>query len=521
MSDNRPWIVQKFGGTSVGKFPVKIAGEIVTEWEKVARTVVVCSARSNNIKAQGTTTCLLRAADFALSGRDFRQVLEGIRDDHLTGARAAIPESKRDILEDLETSINNECTHVNQILEASNILDEVSPRTLDLVLSAGERLACLFMVAVIKSLGHRAALVDLTRVLEGTPGATPRVGAPSERQTSTPPKSENGEVIDYADLTEKITTSLKQASADGSIPVVTGFFGLVSGGLLNSVGRGYTDLCAALCAVGLHAKELQIWKEVDGIFTADPRKVPTARLLDQITPEEAAELTYYGSEVIHPFTMSQVIEAHIPIRIKNVMKPLGKGTKVFPIEAGNMVDNAAAAESLGLELGPTAITSKGGIVVLNIISNRTRQSHGFLAQIFKVLDKYRLVVDLISTSEVHVSMAIHESSLEGALDSPLASAVRDIRMYGSVTVKEKMSIVSLVGTKMKQYVGIAAQMFSTLADAGVNIDMISQGSSEINISCVINASEVLNAISVLHAKLLSHAYTPTPEATPEPSVSKR
>lgn len=101
-----------------------------------------------------------------------------------------------------------------------------------------------------------------------------------------------------------------------AIPVLTGYFGVVPGGLLNGVGRGYTDLCAALGAVGVQAEELQIWKEVDGIFTADPRKVPNARLLDSVTPEEAAELTYYGSEVIHPFTMEQVIKAKIPIRIK-------------------------------------------------------------------------------------------------------------------------------------------------------------------------------------------------------------
>src|SRR6185295_14183477 len=116
-----------------------------------------------------------------------------------------------------------------------------------------------------------------------------------------------------------------------------GFFGQVPGSILCSIGRGYTDLCAALIAVGIGAKELQIWKEVDGIFTADPRKVPTARLLPVITPEEAAELTYYGSEVIHPFTMNQAIRASIPIRIKNIQNPDGNGTVIFPDVAGSPV----------------------------------------------------------------------------------------------------------------------------------------------------------------------------------------
>lgn len=499
----RPWVVQKFGGTSVGKFPLKIAKEIVAEYEKDARTVVVCSARSNNVKAQGTTTCLLRATDYAVQRKNFREVIEGIRDDHLVAAEAAIT-GHPEIRKELEKAITDECANVLRILDASCVLDEVSPRTMDLVLSAGEKLSCLFVVAVLKSIGQNAELVDLTRVLSCSAACTPHATEPIKLDRAF-----------YADLESRMASAVKHtanaqtnASGQRAIPVVTGFFGLLPGGLINNIGRGYTDLCAALCAVGLNAEELQIWKEVDGIFTADPRKVPDARLLDQITPEEAAELTYYGSEVIHPFTMDQVIQAHIPIRIKNVMKPRGAGTKVFPTPQQMMVAAKATTMSaeekekldkLDTHKGPTAITSKGNIIVLNIISNRTRQSHGFLAQVFGVLDRWRLVVDLISTSEVHVSMAIHESSPE----MPVTEALREIRQYGTVDVIENLSIVSLVGTKMKQHVGIAAQMFSTLATAGVNIEMISQGSSEINISCVISASQVLKAIRTLHERLLS------------------
>lgn len=480
----RPWVVQKFGGTSVGKFPTKIAKEIVDIYDRENQVVVVCSARSNNIKAQGTTTCLIRAAGYAVSRKDFRSVIAGIRNDHLTGAEAAIGLEHPEIRRELEESITEECTKISQILEASRILDEVSPRTLDLVLSSGEKLSCLFMVAVLKSIGRNAELVDLTRILGTNPAMTP---------------GNEPIVLDrafYSELESKMAEAIQKASREGTaVPVVTGFFGLIPGGLMNNVGRGYTDLCAALCAVGLKATELQIWKEVDGIFTADPRKVPEARLLDQITPDEAAELTYYGSEVIHPFTMDQVIRAHIPIRIKNVMKPKGAGTKVFPaIENSGQSVSASARD----HRGPTAITSKGNIIVLNIISNRTRQSHGFLAQVFSVMDKWRLVVDLISTSEVHVSMAIHESSP----DTPLTEVLRDLRKYGTVDVTESLSIVSLVGTEMRQNVGVAAQMFSTLAKADVNIEMISQGSSEINISCVITASQVQKAIQALHRQLL-------------------
>jgi aspartate kinase len=206
------------------------------------------------------------------------------------------------------------------------------------------------------------------------------------------------------------------------VPVITGYFGVVPGSLLSQIGRGYTDLCAALCAVGVQASELQVWKEVDGIFTADPRKVPTARMVPIITPDEAAELTYYGSEVIHPFTMEQVIRAKIPIRIKNVDNPAGEGTIIYPAQSEDMDDGSADASARGVGKRdvnevvksvdavkmPTAVTIKDEIIVINIHSNRKTISHGFLARIFGTLDRAGVVVDLISTSEVHVS-ASHQT----------------------------------------------------------------------------------------------------------------
>jgi aspartate kinase len=214
----------------------------------------------------------------------------------------------------------------------------------------------------------------------------------------------------YDKLSERLGDRLRLCGS--RVPVVTGYFGPVPGSLLAQIGRGYTDLCAALCAVGLSAAELQVWKEVDGIFTADPRKVPTARLVPIITPDEAAELTYYGSEVIHPFTMEQVIRAKIPIRIKNVDNPSGKGTIIYPQEEsevnGHTASEAATsgipAEGPNAVKLPTAVTIKDDIVVLNIHSNRKTISHGFLARIFGTLDRAGVVVDLISTSEVHVRM---------------------------------------------------------------------------------------------------------------------
>lgn len=214
-----------------------------------------------------------------------------------------------------------------------------------------------------------------------------------------------------------------------------------------------------MASVGLQAQELQIWKEVDGIFTADPRKVHNARLLPIITPEEAAELTYYGSEVIHPFTMEQVIRACIPIRIKNVENPAGSGTVIFPDVLNSNNDNKTNGDSnyiLNKKLNrhasrgdvtpplsvlaqngyhsdlsrksPTAITIKDNICVLNVHSNRKNVSHGFLAKIFTTLDDHNIIVDLISTSEVHVSMALSADVASNSLDV----AVKELSKLGRV-----------------------------------------------------------------------------------------
>lgn len=298
----------------------------------------------------------------------------------------------------------------------------------------------MFVLTLRNGQGIDAELVSLETIVEAT---TEDDGATSR---SSDGSAQLGQSF-YDRLSKRIGERLLECG--DRVPVVTGlfrrllrygrhhvdvsfapgFFGVVPGSLLAQVGRGYTDLCAALCAVGLSASELQVWKEVDGIFTADPRKVPTARLLPMITPEEAAELTYYGSEVIHPFTMEQVIRSSIPIRIKNVENPSGAGTVIFPDPPTSGSDDDTdldedAPYSNGYSSliidpsrrGPTAVTIKDNILMLSIRSNRKTISHGFFARIFGTLDRYGIIVDLISTSEVYVSMAINGSIRKHVLD---------------------------------------------------------------------------------------------------------
>ncbi|KAG0213688.1 Aspartokinase [Mortierella sp. GBA30] len=489
----RPWVVQKFGGTSIGKFIETITGTIVQSYLSTNRVAVVCSARSSESKSMGTTNRLLKAAASAMQpgSIEYVETVQDIRLDHLNTAKNHI--SDPDVLKRVQDEVNQDCDRLSAFLRAIQTIEEISPRSKDIIMAVGEKLSCRIVAGLLEDRGVETQFICLESVIEA--------------------------VFDINCLDQNFYDYLSRAfaaavsSCGHRVPVVTGFFGPVPGSLLTSIGRGYTDLAAALLAVGLDAEELQVWKEVDGIFTADPRKVKDARLLNIITPEEASELTYYGSEVIHPFTMEQVIRAQIPIRIKNVMNPSGSGTIIFPDQppsgvstpTGRMTPPLSSRMLLdnGYQLDltrrhPTAVTIKDNVWVLNVHSNRKSVSHGFFAQIFGTLDRYGIAIDLISTSEVHISMALGAAVNETEMEK----ALKQLRSIGTVDVTKGMAILSLVGKQMKNMVGISGRMFTTMAKAGINIEMISQGASEINISCVILESQALQAMNVIHAELL-------------------
>lgn len=418
---------------------------------------------------------LLRAARDAenAQSQNYISLVEAVRLEHAQVAEEQIkgPEIKTNTI----AEINGECERVLKFLEAAQTLGEISPRCVDKVMSTGEKLSCRLMAAFLQDRGVDSQYVDLAEAIDF-------------------PISNSGLDQEFYDKLAAVFGK-KIWACEGRVPVVTGYFGTVPGGLLDQIGRGYTDLCAALVAVGIKAKELQVWKEVDGIFTADPRKVPTARLLSAITPAEAAELTFYGSEVIHPFTMEQVIRAKIPIRTKNVMNPKGNGTIIFPDSTAELERTVPGHDprlfrtrspSLMMQRPkrPTAVTIKHKILVINVHSNKRSLSHGFFAGIFSVLDRWRLSIDLISTSEVHVSMALHSELplLNGVgrddfqvVDDNLKGALRDLQKYGTVDIIPEMAILSLVGKQMKNMIGVAGRMFTTLGENNVNIEMISQG----------------------------------------------
>lgn len=462
--------------------------------------------------------------------REYRTLVEAVRLEHVQVLQDQV--NSAEIRDQVVADISGECDRVLKVLEAAQTLGEISARCVDKVISTGEKLSCRVMAALLQDRGVDSQYVDLSEIIDF-------------------PIGHHG--LDQDFYNTLATAFGKKVEACGHrVPVMTGYFGTIPGGLLDQIGRGYTDLCAALVAVGIHAKELQVWKEVDGIFTADPRKVPTARLLSAITPAEAAELTFYGSEVIHPFTMEQVIRAKIPIRIKNVMNPKNRGTIIFPDSTSELerttpghdprLFRTRSPSFMQRPKRPTAVTIKHKILVINVHSNKRSLSHGFFAGIFSVLDKWRLSIDLISTSEVHVSLALHSEAplLNGngrdeyqVIDDDLKGALNDLGRYGTVDIIPEMAILSLVGKQMKNMIGVAGRMFTTLGENNVNIEMISQGkriivpnpqsptpflhtldwgltrsfplagASEINISCVIEERDADRALNIIHTSMFT------------------
>ena len=460
-------IVQKFGGTSLGTAErLQNVARIVKSSSTENDPVVVVSAMSSYTKAEGTTSRLLEAGQQALANGPFFRILDLVEQTHFEALEQAIPDPE--LQEEIREFVHQELKSLKSFLDAIHVIREISPRSQDLIVGTGERLSARLLSGVLRNLGVEAVYTDLSEVI-----------------------SNGGDTNDegfYQQLQESIRAKLPSKRC---VPVVTGFVGFVPGGIIERIGRGYTDLTAALIAAELQAEELQIWKEVDGIFSADPRKVPNACVLDAISPTEAAELTYFGSEVIHPFTMERAIKNKVAIRIKNTFAPEKPGTVIVP----EGIDDEALAARRSQDRVAVAVTTKNHVHVVNVNSNRMLHASGFIGRVFDLFRKHKVVIDLISTSEVNISCTV---------DNPdrLEELVEDLGTLGNVTLEHDRAILSLVGEGMQAHVGVAGRMFSALASAGVNIELITQGASEINISCVIREEDAVTAIRAVHQTFL-------------------
>ena len=262
------------------------------------------------------------------------------------------------------------------------------------------------------------------------------------------------------------------------VPVITGFIGKTEKGEVTTLGRGGSDYSAAIFGSAIDAEEIQIWTDVDGMMSADPKIVKNARTLEKVSFAEASELAYFGAKVLHPKTILPAVKKNIPVRVLNTFNAEGKGTLILN-EVGK---NEQIVKS---------ITCKKNIILINVDSKRMLGAYGFLARLFDVFYKYKQSVDVVSTSEVSVSMTTDNENNVGDIAS-------DLKGIADVKVLKNKAVICVVGEGMRNTPGVSGRTFSVLGKNKINIEMISQGASEINITFVVDGKDAENAVKVLH-----------------------
>jgi aspartate kinase len=434
-------IVMKFGGSSVANAQrLRDVLEIVRS-RLDRKPVVVASA------FRGVTDDLFRIAEDALQGRD----------GGLEKVRARHADCLRELGLDLKL-LDETFAELQVLLKGISLVKELTPRTLDYVVSFGERFSTRVIAAHFTKEGVPAEQHDAFDIGLVT----------NDDFGSAQPLPEADEEI------------LHHVSRMTRLPVVTGYVGKTRGGDITTLGRNGSDYTATIVGAAIGAREIQIWSDVDGIMTADPRLVPGARPIDTLTFEEASELAYYGGKVLHPATILPAVRKGIPVRCLNTFKPDHPGTTILE------VDGAPAR-------GVKSIAHNPHNLILTITTPRMLQGHGFLARIFEIFGRHRISIDMVSTSEVSVSVTLDSSR-------NLDAAVEALRRFSEVAVEKDRSIVCVVGEGLRATPGIAGDVFHSLREAGVNVLMISQGASKINIAFVVDDVDCQRAVEALHRK---------------------
>src|SRR3989338_4526069 len=262
-----------------------------------------------------------------------------------------------------------------------------------------------------------------------------------------------------------------------SVPVVTGFIGKTAKGEITTLSRGGSDYTASIIGAAINAEEIQIWTDVDGIMSTDPKLVKTTRIVDTLSFEEASELAYFGARVLHPKTMLPPMEKGIPVRVMNTFKP-GNGT---------LIKNKAEREDHVVK----AFAFKKNITLIKITSLRMLRAYGFLAQIFVIFEKYRKSIHVIATSEVSVSLTVDN-------EQDLGEIIKDLEEFSTVTVMKGRAIICEVGEGMKHQHGVAGRIFNAMGKSNINVEMISQGASEINITFIVKNEDADRSLEILH-----------------------
>jgi aspartate kinase len=448
-------VVMKFGGTSVEDAAaiLRTASIVASRLRKHLNPIVVVSAMSK------VTDTLLAAA--AAAGRNDREqalkLSDTLRTRHLNTAAELVSESE-DRLTALQLAIHHEFDTLDDLLRGISAVGELTPRTSDNVVSFGERLSSVLVTAAFAQHSIPSTHIDARTVIltDNHYGKA----APIE------PAIE-------AALTEQVLPFIDLAR----VPVMGGFIGSCNG-ITTTLGRGGSDYTAAIVGGALHAGAIEIWTDVNGIMTTDPRIVPEALRVKTISFEEAAELAYFGAKVLHPATILPAVQKNIPVFVLNSRNAENEGTKI-----------TAAPPPCASPF--KSIAAKKKLTIIDIVASRMLLAHGFLAAVFAVFDKHGCAIDMVSTSEISVSVTVDSREALPAICADL-SKLADVKYEGN------KALICLVGEDIRGQSGISGQVFSAVSH--VNVRMISQGASEINMSFMVNEEDVDEALRSLHKK---------------------
>jgi len=410
-----------------------------------------------------TTNGLLQAARLAADGKrqEALHLLDELKGRHVAAARMLGMDSA---CADLYAAIEAHFAEMNDIVQGLATLGELTPRSMDAMAAYGERLSTLILCRCLNSRGIPAELMDSRRFI-----------ITDDNFTRAAP------LFDLTDAA--IRGHILPAVQAGSVPVVQGFIGSSRRGITTTIGRGGSDYSASIIGAALEAFDIQIWTDVDGIMTADPRLVPEARRVRVISFDEASELAYFGARVLHPATILPAVSRKIPVHVLNSFRPDQQGTLI--------TDEAPPCEN-----PVKSIACKKGITIVNITSSRMLMAHGFLRAIFEIFDRFMIPVDVVSTSEVSVSLTVDETS-------HLWDIVTELKKIAEVNVEGGKAIVCCVGDNLRETPGVLHLLMDAVQD--IRILMISQGASAINVTFVIDEDQTGRCVRSLHEVFFSKA----------------
>ena len=464
-------LVMKFGGTSVGSAQAMRETAVLIQNTKKqwGQTVAIVSAMGS--KPVKVTDLLLQGAHSAANGdgETYQQLADQLRGIHYEAIDGLLtPEGERQqILAENGRFIDR----FSDLCQAVNVLGELSPRALDTIGGMGEQMSARILAAYLRQAGTPAEAIDATELIV----------TDSNFQNATPL---------FEATKQKTEARLRPLLAQGIVPIVTGFIAATADGITTTLGRGGSDYTGAILGEALVADEVWIWTDVDGVMTADPRIVPNAKSIPQLSYREVSELAFYGAKVLHPKTMRPCVENGIPLRIKNTFNPSHPGTVIVP-DAPNGNGGIKAVTAIN-NLGLITVEGKGMMGI-----------PGIAARTFGAVARDNQSVLLISQASSEQSICF--AAPDSATDSIIASLEAEFKVelarkdIDRIWADEPVSIVTIVGAGMRGTPGISGRVFTALGDHRVNVIAIAQGSSECSISVVVDDVDTATAVAQIHA----------------------